>query len=72
VYDRGVLVRELRENGFDRVDLRPFFLPQRVAIPAPLRAALLALEQAGPVARAALRVRGIWFCAASPTGAERT
>ena len=68
IYDRADLVSELAANGFGRVELRPFFLPQRVAPPAPLRAALLALEHAGPLARAALRVRGIWFCAAIPSG----
>jgi hypothetical protein len=66
VYDRATLVDELTASGFGRVELRPFFLPQRVAPPAPLRAALLALERAGPLARVALRARGIWFCAAIP------
>ena len=66
VFDRREVVAQLRASGFDRVELRPFFLPQRVAPPAPLRAALLALEHAGPLARAALHVRGVWFCAASP------
>lgn len=73
VRDRKLIVSELRENGFDGVELRPFFLPQRVAVPTPVRAALLALEHAGPLARAALHVRGIWFCAATPAaGSERT
>jgi methyltransferase family protein len=72
VFDRETLVRELRENGFERVELRPFFLPQRVAAPAPIRAALLALERSGPFARAALRVRGIWFCAAMPAASAST
>ena len=40
VFDRSELVAQLRASGFDRVELRPFFLPQRVAPPAPLRAAL--------------------------------
>jgi hypothetical protein len=31
-----------------------------------VRAAVQALERSGPLARAALHVRGIWFCAASP------
>jgi hypothetical protein len=70
--DRRAIVRDLHANGFDRVELRPFFLPQRAAPPAPLRAALLALEDAGPLARAALKVRGIWFCAASPALPART
>ena len=65
-YDRDELVRDLRATGFGRVDLRPFFLPQRVRVPAPVRVALTALEHGGPLARAALKVRGIWFCSASP------
>ena len=65
-YDRHELVRDLHAAGFAAVELRPFFLPQRVRVPAPARAALRALEHGGPLARAALRVRGIWFCSASP------
>jgi SAM-dependent methyltransferase len=67
VYARRELLADLRAGGFDRVDLRPFFLPQRVAVPWPFRAALTALDHGGPLARAALRVRGIWFCAATPS-----
>jgi SAM-dependent methyltransferase len=67
-YDRAEIVLDLRQSGFDAVELRPFFLPQRVAVPAPARASLLALERSGPLARAALRVRGIWFCAATSRG----
>jgi SAM-dependent methyltransferase len=69
--DRVAIARALRENGFDHVELRPFFLPQRAAPPAPVRAALLALEHTGPLARAALKVRGIWFCAATPASPAR-
>jgi SAM-dependent methyltransferase len=65
-YDRDELVRDLRRAGFAEIALRPFFLPQRVRVPGPARAALRALEHGGPLARAALKVRGIWFCAASP------
>lgn len=72
VYDRRELEADLYASGFDRVELRPFFLPQRVALPAPARAALAALEHGGPLARAALRVRGIWFCAASGSSPART
>jgi SAM-dependent methyltransferase len=76
-YDRGELVADLRAAGFGAVALRPFFLPQRVALPAPARALLAALEHGGPLARAALHLRGIWFCAASgqattPSGPART
>jgi len=70
VYDRGELERDLRAAGFTGIDLKPFFLPQRVAVRAPVRAALAALEHTGPLARAALRVRGIWFCAASSVRAR--
>ena len=58
--------RELLGAGFRQIERRPFFLPQLHAVPAPARAALTALERTGPLARAALRVRGIWFCAAAP------
>ena len=40
---------------------------ERVAARAGSRSSRDALEHAGPLARAALRVRGIWFCAASST-----
>jgi SAM-dependent methyltransferase len=63
--NRDAVVADLRASGFDRIEFRPFFLPQSAAPPAPVRAALQALEHAGPLARVALRVRGIWFCAAS-------
>lgn len=71
-YDRRELVADLRATGFGEIHLRPFFLPQSVRVPAPARAALTALEHAGPLARAALRVRGIWFCAASPSSPARS
>ena len=70
VYDRAGLETDLRATGFDRIRLRPFFLPQRVAVPAPVGGALTALEHAGPLARAALHLRGIYFCAASPSPAR--
>lgn len=64
--DRDAIVADLRECGFDQIALRPFFLPQQISVPAPVRSALRALEHTGPLARAALHLRGIWFCAASP------
>jgi SAM-dependent methyltransferase len=70
--DREQIVRDLRSAGFERVALRPFFLPQQVAVPAPVRPALFALERAGPLAHLALRVRGIWFCAATPSSSGRS
>jgi SAM-dependent methyltransferase len=65
-YARSDIERDLRASGFGALELRPFFLPQQVAVPGPLRSALKGLEHTGPIARAALRVRGIWFVAASP------
>jgi SAM-dependent methyltransferase len=64
--ERDGVLRALRESGFGGVELRPFLLPQSVRLAAPARGAVLALERTGPLARAALRVRGIWFCAATP------
>ena len=71
MYDRVQLEQDLRAVGFTTIELQPFFLPQRVSVPALVRAALTALEHAGPLARAALHVRGIWFCAASGASPER-
>lgn len=58
---------DLRAAGFDRLETRPFFTPQRVALPRPIGAALRAAERAGPLARLALRVRFTLICAASRT-----
>ena len=55
---------DLRAAGFDRLALRPFFAPQRLAPPAPLRALLHVAERSGPLARAALRFRFSYLCAA--------
>jgi len=65
-YEKDELERDLHASGFGALEFCPFFLPQQFAVPSPVRAALRALEHAGPLARAALRVRGIWFCAATP------
>jgi SAM-dependent methyltransferase len=56
---------DLRRAGFGRVDLRPFFAPQRVALPTPLAAALRAAERTAPLARLALRFRFSYLVAAS-------
>ena len=55
---------DLEAAGFDGLELRPFFAPQNVALPRPLGAALRAAERVGPLARAALRVRFSYLCAA--------
>jgi SAM-dependent methyltransferase len=55
---------DLLAAGFDRLALRPFFAPQRLAPPGPLRALLHAAERTGPLARLALRFRFSYLCAA--------
>jgi len=55
---------DLRFAGFDQVELRPFFSPQRFALPRPLAGALHLLERSGPLAGLLLAVRFSYFCAA--------
>jgi SAM-dependent methyltransferase len=55
---------DLRTAGLDRLDARPFFVPQHGRLPAPVAAALHAAETIGPLARLALRVRFSLICAA--------
>jgi hypothetical protein len=55
---------DLEAAGFDRLDLRPFFSPQRFSLPGLAEAALHALEPT-PVARLLLRFRFSYVCAAS-------
>jgi SAM-dependent methyltransferase len=59
---------DLEAAGLPRVELRPFFSPQRVALPGPLGAALRVAERSGPFARLALRFRFSYMVAASPPG----
>ncbi|HEX6701865.1 MAG TPA: class I SAM-dependent methyltransferase [Gaiellaceae bacterium] len=56
---------DLRAVGFDRLALRPFFVPQTRALPPPFAALLRAAETSGPLARLALRFRFTYLCAAS-------
>jgi SAM-dependent methyltransferase len=59
-------VREdLRAAGFDRLALRPFFVPQTRALPRPLTTFARIAEVSGPLARLALRFRFTYLCAAS-------
>jgi SAM-dependent methyltransferase len=62
---RSEIEADLAGAGFTATVFQPFLLPQLVAPPAPLRASLLGLEQVPALAALALRVRGIWICAAS-------
>ena len=55
---------DLRRAGFDRLELRPFFAPQRVALPSAVTSALHSLERTGPLARLLLRYRFSFLCAA--------
>ena len=55
---------ELAAAGFDRLELRPFFSPQRVSLGRPLAAGLRWLERTGPLARILLAVRFSYLCAA--------
>jgi len=64
-YALATVVAELRTAGFEDVELRPFFVPQRRALPRALGGMLVAAEQAGPLARLALRYRFTYVVAAS-------
>jgi SAM-dependent methyltransferase len=55
---------ELEAAGFDRLELRPFFAPQRVSLPRAATAALRTLELSGPLARLLLAFRFSYLCAA--------
>jgi SAM-dependent methyltransferase len=63
-YELEAVVADVRASGFARVAVRPFFSPQRVALPAPAASALRALEAVGPIARLLLRKRFTYVCAA--------
>jgi SAM-dependent methyltransferase len=56
---------DLAAAGFDALALRPFLVPQTVALPGPLRALAIAAERSGPLARLLLRARFTYVCAAS-------
>jgi SAM-dependent methyltransferase len=59
------VLADLRRAGFAQVDLRPFLVPQTVALPGPVAALAKALERSGPPARLALRFRFTYLVAAS-------
>jgi SAM-dependent methyltransferase len=54
---------DLRVAGFDRLELRPFFSPQRFSLPGLAAGALHGLERT-PLARLLLRFRFSYLCAA--------
>ena len=55
---------DLETAGFDRLALRPFFVPQTSRLPRAALHALVALERSRPLARLALRFRFTYLCAA--------
>ena len=59
------VLADLRAAGFARVSLRPFLIPQTVALPRPAAALARGLERSGPLARLALRFRFTYLVAAS-------
>jgi Methyltransferase domain len=64
-YDVDEVRADLTAAGFDRVALRPFFVPQTRALPGPVATLLRAAERSGLVGRAALKLRFTYFVAAS-------
>jgi SAM-dependent methyltransferase len=59
------VVAQLEAAGFSHIELRPFFLPQRRAVPGLALPLLTALEHTGPVARALTSRFGCMFCSAT-------
>ena len=64
-YPLDAVVADLRAAGVGRVEVRPFFGPQTLALPRLLVGLATALERSGPIARLALRVRFSYLVAAS-------
>ena len=64
-YDPDLVLAELCAAGFGEIVLRPFFVPQRRALPRALGRALVAAERSGPLARLALRYRFTYVVSAS-------
>ena len=60
------VLADLRAAGLRTIALRPFFMPQTVALPRPVAALARAIECSGPLARLALRYRFTYLVAASP------
>jgi SAM-dependent methyltransferase len=63
-YELEAVIADARAAGFAQVAVRPFFSPQRVALPSSAASALRALEDVGPIARLLLRKRFTYVCAA--------
>jgi SAM-dependent methyltransferase len=63
-YAAAEVLGDTRAAGWERIEVRPFLMPQRSALPAPLQSLLFALEPL-PGARALTRVRFPLFVSAS-------
>jgi len=59
------VLADLRAAGLGEIVLRPFLMPQTVALPRPAAALAHALERSGPLARLALHYRFTYIVAAS-------
>jgi SAM-dependent methyltransferase len=68
-YEFDEVRADLRAVGFDRLDVRPFFVPQTRALPPSLLLVLRVLERTGPPAKLVLRRRFTVLCAASRSAA---
>jgi SAM-dependent methyltransferase len=64
-YDVDEVRADLAATGFNRVALRPFFVPQTVSLPRPLASLFRLSERIAPLAHAALRVRFTYLISAS-------
>jgi SAM-dependent methyltransferase len=61
----GTVERDLRTAGFTRIAMRPYFVPQRRAVPGLAASALEAVERTGPLGLFLSRYAGRVFCSAS-------
>ncbi len=64
-YEVADVVADLRAAGLTTVALHPFFVPQTIALSAPVATALGVAERFGPLARLVLRYRFTYLVAAS-------
>jgi SAM-dependent methyltransferase len=65
VFPMDGVTAELRAAGFSRIELRPFFLPQRKRVPGVALPLLSVLERTGPVGLALTNRVGCVFCSAT-------
>jgi SAM-dependent methyltransferase len=68
-YETAEMLARVRAAGFARVELRPFFFPQRFAMPFPLDSLARGAERIGPLSRLAVRYRFTYVVTASSPAA---